>query len=155
MRGKSGLNFAVTAVTLFLIFGFIGYLGGQYAVRTLTSQFRASLASEGSPASAPVYVSPPVQSEPKESTTPAPTPPAVDRPAAADGALYKVQVGVFSEKRNADRLVELLKEDGYEAIVISEAAFHRVQTGAFSSEANAARLAEELRGKGYEAIIVR
>jgi N-acetylmuramoyl-L-alanine amidase len=69
--------------------------------------------------------------------------------------LYKVQVGVFSEKRNADRLVELLKEDGYEAIVISEAAFHRVQTGAFSSEANAARLAEELRGKGYEAIIVR
>ena len=62
-----------------------------------------------------------------------------------------MQVGVFSEKRNADRLVELLKKMA-EAIVISEAAFHRVQL-VLSPSANT--LVPVAEGEGYEAIIVR
>jgi cell division septation protein DedD len=51
-------------------------------------------------------------------------------------------------------MVAMLKEEGYEGIIISGPP-HRVQTGAFSSQDNAARLMEELVQKGFEAIIVR
>lgn len=38
-------------------------------------------------------------------------------PAAQPGTIYRVQVGAFSNKDNADRLVAELKEKGYSAIV--------------------------------------
>jgi cell division septation protein DedD len=65
-----------------------------------------------------------------------------------------VQVGVFSERANADRMVAMLKEAGYEGIVIPGPP-HRVQTGAFSSQENASKLVDELVKKGFEAIVVR
>jgi N-acetylmuramoyl-L-alanine amidase len=68
--------------------------------------------------------------------------------------LFKVQVGAFSERANAERVVAQLKEAGYEAMIITGPP-HRVQTGAFSSQENAERLAQELRQKGFEAIVVR
>lgn len=37
-----------------------------------------------------------------------------------DGALYKVQVGAFANKSNADRLVSELKSKGYSAIVVKQ-----------------------------------
>lgn len=154
MKGKAGLNFAVTAVTLFVIFGFVGYLLGEYAVSALTTHYRASQAGEGAEPAAPVFVSPPQQPARQSDDI---VPPVSSPPAASSDSesLYKVQVGVFSEKSNAERLVELLQADGYDAVVISEASYHRVQSGAFSSEANAARLVTELKARGYEAIVVR
>lgn len=35
-----------------------------------------------------------------------------------DGRLYRVQIGAFSQKKNADALAEKLKKEGYEAIVV-------------------------------------
>ena len=103
----------------------------------------------------PVATSPPKPSisvPAEEPATPIQrVPPATSTPNAS---LYRVQVGVFSEKANADRMVMLLEESGYEALVITGPP-HRVQTGAFSSQENAARLMEELKQKGFEAIIVR
>ncbi|HHY15359.1 MAG TPA: SPOR domain-containing protein [Firmicutes bacterium] len=154
MKGRPGLNFAVTALTLFVIFGFIGYLLGQYAVAALTTHYRASRDSERAEPAAPVFVPPAVQPGAGQAHDAAP-PAAVTPTPRPNETLYRVQVGVFSEKRNAERLVELLKEEGYDALVISEAAYHRVQTGAFGTEANAAKLVSELKAKGFEAIIVR
>ena len=65
-----------------------------------------------------------------------------------------MQVGVFSERANAERMLSMLREAGYEGIIISGPP-HRVQTGAFSSQENAARLRDELIQKGFEAIVVR
>lgn len=39
------------------------------------------------------------------------------KPAAPSGKLYKVQVGAFSQKANADALVAKLKKDGYNAFI--------------------------------------
>ncbi len=154
MKGKTGLNFAVTALTLFVIFGFIGYLLGQYAVAALTTHYRASQGNERMEPAAPVFVPPALQpvDTPTNGVSPSTTAPNVPR---QDKALYRVQVGVFSERQNAERLAELLKDEGHEALIISEASYHRVQTGAFGSEANAAKLVSELKAKGFEAIIVR
>lgn len=154
----NGVNFAITVVTLSVIFIFVGYLIGQYAVKALQQQHEVSMqrAQEGvvtqtvtSSNQAPIRTDVPPQEA-------APSPPSASAKVESESstALYRVQVGVFSERANAERMVEQLKQAGYEGIIISGPP-HRVQTGAFSSQENAARLMDELHGKGFEAIIVR
>lgn len=154
-------NFVITLVTVGAIFVFFGYLIGIQVVGALQEQHQTSMQLAQEENSVPVVTAPP--SLPVGSVTPAPpapsastlqgTPPAPES-SQASGALYRVQVGVFSERANADRMIALLKEEGYEGIIISGPPY-RVQTGAFSSQENAARLMEELKQKGFEAIIVR
>lgn len=151
MKGKAGLNFAVTAVTLFIIFGFIGYLLGQYLVAALTTQFRTTLATDSAELAGPVFVAPP--SRPEAGDGASSQTPAAEAP-VSDALLYRVQVGVFSERANAERLVSNLKEAGYDALILDGPPY-RVQTGAFSSRENAVRLVEELQALDFEAIVVR
>ena len=134
-----------------------GYLIGTYAVSVLREQHQASIqlarqrpvcrlseAKHGTATSTPP-TSPPAQPVEPEAASPPPAP---------AGDLYRVQVGVFSERANAERMLSMLREAGYEGIIISGPP-HRVQTGAFSSQENAARLRDELIQKGFEAIVVR
>ncbi len=37
---------------------------------------------------------------------------------SSDGKLYRVQVGAFSDRRNAERLAEELKKKGYPSIIV-------------------------------------
>lgn len=67
--------------------------------------------------------------------------------------LYRVQVGAFSVKANADNLVKELKSKGYDAFSVKSDNLYRVQIGTFSVKANAEKLAKELKGKGYSTII--
>ena len=59
----------------------------------------------------------------------------------------------FPQRANAQRLVNSLRELGYEAF-ITDGPPYRVQTGAFSSE-SAQRYADELIKRGFEVTIVR
>jgi len=68
--------------------------------------------------------------------------------------LYKVQVGAFKVKSNADNMAKELKDKGYEAIVIYQDGFYKVQVGAFKDRLNAEALAKQLKSQGYDAIIV-
>lgn len=68
------------------------------------------------------------------------------------GSMFRVQVGAFQEKENAEKLKEELARQGYEAVV-SATAPYRVQVGAFVNEENAKRVAEELESKGYPVYI--
>lgn len=68
--------------------------------------------------------------------------------------LYKVQVGAFSIRANADNLVNELKGKGYSPFVVTEGGLYKVQVGAFSIRANADALVRELKSKGYDAIVV-
>lgn len=74
---------------------------------------------------------------------------------APSNLLYKVLVGTFESRDNAENLYKLLKEDSYdpyiEAVVEGEVTHYRVQIGAFNKVDNANSLAEELRKKGYNA----
>lgn len=67
--------------------------------------------------------------------------------------LYKVQVGAFQMKKNADSLAAQLNKSGFPAFVFTEEEFYKVQAGAFSEEVNAERLAASLRSQGYSTFI--
>lgn len=154
-----GANFVITLVTLSVIFVFFGYLIGTYAVSVLREQHQASMQLARQDTSVPVVrsetSSAPATSTPPTSPPAQPVEPeAASPPPAPAGDLYRVQVGVFSERANAERMLSMLREAGYEGIIISGPP-HRVQTGAFSSQENAAKLRDELIQKGFEAIVVR
>lgn len=67
--------------------------------------------------------------------------------------LYKVQVGAFSTKSNAEKLAKKLKAKGYETVIVYVGKLYKVQLGAFSSKANAETLAEKLKNDGFDSIV--
>ncbi|WP_404468992.1 N-acetylmuramoyl-L-alanine amidase [Sutcliffiella horikoshii] len=75
-----------------------------------------------------------------------PTPPPVTR-------VYKVQVGAFRAKENADSLAAELNTKGFNTFVFREDNLYKVQAGAFSQKENADRLAATLRSQGYTTFI--
>lgn len=64
---------------------------------------------------------------------------------------FKVQVGAFKSKTNAEVLRDKLKKQGYkDAFVKTINGWHKVQAGAFSNKANAEALRVKLIGQGYK-----
>lgn len=68
--------------------------------------------------------------------------------------LYRVQVGAFKKKGNADNLAKKLKEKGYDVIVKQVGAYYKVQCGAFSVKKNAQGVYDKLVKDGYKPFIV-
>ena len=73
----------------------------------------------------------------------------------SDGeALYRVQVGAFKNKANADRMYHRLKAAGYNTYMVQGGdGLYRVQTGAFKNRQNADNLASKLKNAGYDVYI--
>lgn len=69
------------------------------------------------------------------------------------GKLYKVQVGAFSIKENAERRRDIVKNRGFSAIVIEEDGLYKVQSGAFSKKENAQKRYDELVAQKFKATI--
>lgn len=74
--------------------------------------------------------------------------------------IYRVQLGAFSKKANADVFLAKIKalpdtiNAGYKnAYVRKVGNYWKVQVGAFSVKANAARVVNDLKSKGYNAFI--
>lgn len=67
--------------------------------------------------------------------------------------LYKVQVGAFKSKGNADNLKNRLSKSGYGTYVFREKGLHKVQVGAYSNRTNAVNMRDKLKGLGYDAFI--
>ena len=70
-----------------------------------------------------------------------------------ENVLYKVQVGAFSKKENAENYAKELKTKGYDTYIVYIDNLYKVQVGAFSKEENAINLMNELQAKGIEAFI--
>ena len=70
---------------------------------------------------------------------------------------WRVQVGIFAHEENADGLLKLLNEKGYEPFLEKDAiggvSLVRVMVGAFDNETSARKLAKELKEQGYEAYL--
>lgn len=66
--------------------------------------------------------------------------------------VYYVQCGAFTSSRNAAKLVNKLKADGFDAYVIEEK-YYVVQAGAFCNKDNAIKMISALNQCGYDAII--
>ena len=71
--------------------------------------------------------------------------------------IYRVQVGAFAEKANAERQLDKVKALGYNDafIAVVDGKLYRVQIGAFREKANAERLAAEVKALGLSAIVTR
>lgn len=73
----------------------------------------------------------------------------------AGKVLYKVQVGAYGKKANAENVKAKLKKAGFDALVVMVGNLYKVQTGAFSVKANAEALQKKVKAAGFEAIIVK
>lgn len=80
-------------------------------------------------------------------------PPVVEPPSV----LYRVQVGVFSQRENAEKLVGDLKAKGFDGVIKvvteNEKVTYRVQVGAFSKKENADALLNDLKANGFDGFI--
>ena len=74
--------------------------------------------------------------------------------------IYRVQVGAYSKKANADTMLQKIKSlndsigAGYKnAYVRKIGSYYKVQVGAFSKKTNATKVLNDLKSKGFSAFI--
>lgn len=70
-----------------------------------------------------------------------------------DEMLYRVQVGLFRIRDNAQRLNYELLEQGYPSFVMFDDGYYKVQVGAFRELQNAIRMEQRLRQAGYSTLV--
>lgn len=68
--------------------------------------------------------------------------------------LYRVQVGAYRNKDNADRMLNSLLMDGFPAFIIYEDGYYKVQVGAYRILLNAIKMEQRLRRFRYSTYIV-
>lgn len=69
-------------------------------------------------------------------------------------ALYRVHVGAYRNKDNADRMLNSLLIDGFPAFIIYEDGYYKVQVGAYRILLNAIKMEQRLRRFRYSTYIV-
>ena len=69
-------------------------------------------------------------------------------------ALYRVQVGAYRNKDNADRMLNSLLMDGFPAFIIYEDGYYKVHVGAYRILLNAIKMEQRLRRFRYSTYIV-
>lgn len=67
---------------------------------------------------------------------------------------YRVQVGAYQNRQNADRLLYHLQEQDYPAFLMYQDGYFKVQVGAYQNIGNAAAMERRLREDGYPTLIV-
>ena len=76
----------------------------------------------------------------------------ITKPSATTG-LYKVQVGAYAEKENAESMVKKVKSKGFDAFAYQSGNIYKVQAGAFKDEKNAEALASKLAKSGFDTYV--
>lgn len=70
--------------------------------------------------------------------------------------LFKVQVGAFSVRKNAENLQKEIQKAGFkDTFILTEDKLHKVQVGAFSVRSNAETLQRQLQSKGFKDTFIR
>ena len=72
--------------------------------------------------------------------------------------LYKVQLGAYSVKKNAQKQLEFIRSLGepyVSAYITYINGLYKIQVGAFSVKSNAERMVEDLKNKGVSSFIVK
>lgn len=67
--------------------------------------------------------------------------------------LYRVQVGAYSVKTNADVMLAKLRASGFDGTLVQVNGLHKVQVGAYGVKANAEAMQKKLKAAGFDAII--
>lgn len=75
-----------------------------------------------------------------------------EKPVASD-TLYRVQVGAYSKKENADNQLKAVKAKGFDAFITQVDGLYKVQVGAYSVKANAEAQLAKVKAAGFDAFI--
>ena len=68
-------------------------------------------------------------------------------------ALYRVQVGAYSVRSNADNMLAKIKAKGFDAFITQVDGMYKVQVGAYSVKANADAQLKKIKNAGFDAFI--
>lgn len=78
----------------------------------------------------------------------------ITTPATTSKTIYRVQVGAFSVKSNADRQLEDVKKAGFtDAYITKVDNLYKIQVGAFSIKINADNMLNKVKKAGFSAFI--
>ena len=69
------------------------------------------------------------------------------------GTIYRVQVGAYKSKGNADVMLASLKNKGFSGFIVTAGNIYRVQVGAYQSKANADNMLKSLKAKGFDGFV--
>lgn len=67
--------------------------------------------------------------------------------------LYRVQVGAYSVKNNADVQLKKVKATGFDTYMVKVGGLYKIQVGAYSKKENAEAMQKKLKAKGFESFI--
>lgn len=67
--------------------------------------------------------------------------------------LYRVQVGAYSVKENADKQLKKVKAAGFDTYMVKVGGLYKIQVGAYNKKANADAMLKKLKEKGFDAFI--
>lgn len=67
--------------------------------------------------------------------------------------LYRVQVGAYSVKNNADVQLKKVKAAGFDTYMVKVGGLYKIQVGAYSKKENAETMQKKLKEKGFDAFI--
>ena len=67
--------------------------------------------------------------------------------------LYRVQVGAYSKKANADAMLEKIKKAGFDTYMVQVDGLYKVQVGAYSKKSNADAMKAKLKASGFDTYI--
>lgn len=76
-----------------------------------------------------------------------------DSTASGSDVLYRVQVGAFTKKENADRQLEKVKAAGFETYMVKAGSYYKIQVGAYSKKANADAVLAKVKAAGFDSFI--
>lgn len=175
--GSNNISLTLGLVVVAIVAVVLGYGMGNYAINMLTTPRQHKTAAKTTPPQVTeqetvppenqtpaVETAPGIQTPPSdEGQQPVTTNPSLvtnmdDRDSGSQaqppaGKLFRVQVGAFASKDNAQTMANKLKALGYQCWVTASAPY-RVQAGAFSTRDRAEALKKELKEKGFEAVLV-
>ena len=67
--------------------------------------------------------------------------------------LYRVQIGAFGNKANAEKLMKKVKDSGFDTYMVQVDNLYKIQVGAFSNKAKAVDLSNKLKTAGFNAYV--
>ena len=67
--------------------------------------------------------------------------------------LYRVQVGAYSKRDNADAQLKKVKDAGFDTYMVQVDGLYKIQVGAYAVRANADKTLAQLKAKGFDAFI--
>lgn len=67
--------------------------------------------------------------------------------------LYRVQVGAYSVKNNADVQIKKVKAAGFDTYMVKVGGLYKIQVGAYSKKENAEAMQKKLKAKGFDSFI--